>query len=117
MNGGGKDSEKGFKRGEQGVRGGKGKVPRGNRNNDDQDMRAYRHEKPARVGGLNRESDGIFNQDFAYSDNTYSDVGFSDNTSQQGIHVPINTSRAKKTAGKKKAAPKKAAPKKAAAKA
>ncbi|KAL2046631.1 hypothetical protein ABVK25_011670 [Lepraria finkii] len=101
VNGGGKDSEKGFKRGEQGVRGGKGKVPRGNRNNDDQDMRAYRHEKPARVGGLNRESDGIFNQDFAYSDNTYSDVGFSDNTSQQGIHVPINTSRAKKTAGKK----------------
>ena len=101
----GEDEEKGWKRGEQvqaGGAGGRGmkKMPRGNRNNDDQDMRAYRHEKPAKVGGLNRESDGIFGQDFAYSDNTYSDT-FSDSISQQGAHVPINTPRAKKTAAKK----------------
>ena len=87
--GGGQDAdEKNFKRGAQAGR--KKKGPRGNKNNDDSDMRAYRQEKPARVGGLNRESDGIFNQDFAYSDTTYSD------TVSQGQYVPINTPKPKK---------------------
>ena len=87
--GGGQDmDEKFFKKGAQGGR--KKKGPRGNKNNDDSDMRAYRQEKPARVGGLNRESDGIFNQDFAYSDTTYSD------DISQAQHIPINTPKAKK---------------------
>ena len=80
--------EKFFKTGVQAGR--KKKGPRGNKNNGDSDMRAYRQEKPARVGGLNRESDGIFNQDFAYSETTYSDEV------SQGQHVPINTPKAKK---------------------
>ncbi len=80
--------EKFFKKGVQAGK--KKKGPRGNKNNDDSDMRAYRQEKPARVGGLNRESDGIFNQDFAYSDTTYSD------DISQGQHIPINTPKAKK---------------------
>ncbi|KAL8913051.1 MAG: hypothetical protein Q9171_002031 [Xanthocarpia ochracea] len=42
-------------------------APRGSKNNHDDDVRAYRHEKPARVGGLNREADASYNQDFAYS--------------------------------------------------
>ena len=80
--------EKAFKKGVQAGR--KKKGPRGNKNNDDSDMRAYRQEKPARVGGLNRESDGIFNQDFAYTDSTYSD------DVSQGQYIPINTPKAKK---------------------
>lgn len=43
------------------------KQPRGSKNNNDNDVRAYRHEKPARVGGLNREADGAYHHDFAYS--------------------------------------------------
>ena len=43
------------------------KQPRGSKNNNDDDMRAYRHEKSARVGGLNREADGAYHHDFAYS--------------------------------------------------
>lgn len=87
--GGGQDmDEKFFQKGVQAGR--KKKGPRGNKNNEDSDMRAYRHEKPARVGGLNREPDGIFNQDFAYSDSTYSD------DISQAQHVPINTPKAKK---------------------
>lgn len=87
--GGGQDmDEKLFKKGVQ--PGKKKKGPRGNKNNHDSDMRAYRQEKPARVGGLNRESDGIFNHDFAYSD-----TGYSDDVSSQGQHIPINTPRAK----------------------
>ncbi len=91
-------SEKGWKRGEQGGKK-KGRKPRGNKNNDDADVQAYRHEKPAKVGGLNRESDGIFNhgiqdQDFAYSDNTYSDDISSQGVSVGG-HVPINTPKKK----------------------
>ena len=31
-----------------------------NKNSHDNDVRAYRHEKPARVGGLNREADGSY---------------------------------------------------------
>ena len=38
----------------------KARAPRGNKNNADSDMRAYRNEKPARVGGLNREADGSY---------------------------------------------------------
>ena len=85
--------EKGCKRGVQ--RGGGNKVgqkPRGNKNNDDADVRAYRHEKPARVGGLNRDSDGVAGRDFA-------DSGYSDSTSQPetGFQVPINPPRVKKS--------------------
>ena len=87
--GGGQDmDEKFFKKGAQA---GKKKTgPRGNKNNHDSDMRAYRQEKPARVGGLNREADGVCNHDFAYSDTTYSD------DISQAQHIPINTPRAKK---------------------
>lgn len=85
-----RDEEKGaWKKGAQPGR--KEQKPRGNKNNDDNDVRAYRHEKPARVGGLNRESDGVFNHDFAYSDDVYSS-----NMSSVGGHVPINTPKAKK---------------------
>ncbi|KAL8998680.1 MAG: hypothetical protein Q9169_002341 [Polycauliona sp. 2 TL-2023] len=42
-------------------------APCGSKNNHDDDVRAYRHEKPARVGGLNREADASYHQDFAYS--------------------------------------------------
>ena len=94
-NGGEADmAEKGWNHGVQ--KKGKKSKPRGNRNNDDHDVRAYRHEKPAKVGGLNRESDGVFHQDFAYSDSmTYSDEVTSQ-PSSTGVHVPINTPKAKK---------------------
>ena len=49
----------------------KSKGPRGNRNGHDDDVRAYRHEKPAKVGGLNREADGAYHTDhteFSYTD-------------------------------------------------
>lgn len=101
----GGEAEKGWKRGVQVGR--KHKGPRGNKNNDDQDVRAYRHEKPAKVGGLNREADGIFNQDFAYSDNTYSDTI---SEQSQGVHVPINTPKAKKDSTRTKPMNKAAAP-------
>lgn len=52
-------------KGKAGAR--KKKQPRGSKNNNDDDVRAYRHEKPARVGGLNREADGAYHHDFAYS--------------------------------------------------
>ena len=93
---GGEDdmAEKGWNGGVQ-KKGKKGK-PRGNRNNHDHDVRAYRHEKPAKVGGLNRESDGVFHQDFAYSDSmTYSDE-MASQPSSAGVHIPINTPKAKK---------------------
>lgn len=41
----------------------KARAPRGNKNNADSDVRAYRNEKPARVGGLNREADGSYGND------------------------------------------------------
>ncbi|MCJ1473104.1 hypothetical protein MMC13_001754 [Lambiella insularis] len=47
-----------------GRRGKKGKPVK---NSHDNDVRAYRHEKPARVGGLNREADG------SYHDHTATD--------------------------------------------
>ena len=103
--GGGQDlEEKFFKKGPQGER--KKKGPRGNKNNDDSDMRAYRQEKPARVGGLNRESDGIFNQDFAYTETTYSD------DIPQAQHIPINTPKAKKDSTRTRPAPMTPSPKK-----
>lgn len=45
----------------------KARAPRGSKNNADNDVRAYRHEKPARVGGLNREADGSYHQDSVFS--------------------------------------------------
>ena len=52
------------------------KGPRGSKNSHDPDMRAYRHEKPAQVGGLNRQTDSTAysHHDFAYSDNPYSEM-------------------------------------------
>ncbi|MCJ1374174.1 hypothetical protein MMC20_005406 [Loxospora ochrophaea] len=40
---------------------------KGKKNNHDDDVRAYRHEKPAKVGGLNREADGFYS-DFTGTD-------------------------------------------------
>lgn len=41
----------------------------------DQDVRAYRHEKPARVGGLNKDSDGQFyGTDYTETDRTGSET-------------------------------------------
>ncbi len=59
------DAESFFLR--KGKRHRKGHKPRGNKNNDDNDVRAYRHEKPARVGGLNKEPDGSYQSDYAYT--------------------------------------------------
>lgn len=80
--------EKGWRRGEQVKKGAMGKGPRGNKNNDDNDVRAYRHEKPARVGGLNRESDAVGRTDFAYSDVS--------SQPEMSTFVPINTPRKSK---------------------
>lgn len=76
--------EKAWRKGEQ-TKKSKGRGPRGNRNNDDNDVRAYRHEKPARVGGLNRESDAVGRSDFAYSDVS--------SQPEMSTFVPINTPR------------------------
>lgn len=38
----------------------RGKKGKNVKNSHDNDVRAYRHEKPARVGGLNREADGSY---------------------------------------------------------
>ena len=69
-------------------------APRGNKNGHDVDVRAYRHEKPAKVGGLNRAPDGSYH-DFAYSSTepTISEM------SQSGYtpFVPINTKRREKS--------------------
>ncbi|MCJ1349914.1 hypothetical protein MMC31_008157, partial [Peltigera leucophlebia] len=51
----------------KGKRARKGRKPRGNKNNHDTDVRAYRHEKPARVGGLNKEPDGSYHTDYTYT--------------------------------------------------
>ncbi|KAL8803827.1 MAG: hypothetical protein Q9182_002959 [Xanthomendoza sp. 2 TL-2023] len=78
-------------------------APRGSKNNHDDDVRAYRHEKPARVGGLNREADASYHQDFAYPSteaSTY--TGTEPTASEMSQHsytpfvqnfVPINTRR------------------------
>lgn len=57
-------------------------------------MRAYRHEKPARVGGLNRDSDGVMTRE--YMNAQYSDLASQPET---GYQVPVDTPRAKKHGG------------------
>ena len=86
------NDEKAWKRGPQQRGGGNivGKQPRGNKNNDDADVRAYRHEKAARVGGLNRDSDAVVHD---FESTAYSD---SASQSETGFYVPINTPRTKK---------------------
>ncbi|KAL8949594.1 MAG: hypothetical protein Q9222_004309 [Ikaeria aurantiellina] len=70
-------------------------APRGSKNNHDEDVRAYRHEKPARVGGLNREADASYHQDFAYSSTepTASEMSQHSYTPFVQNFVPINTKR------------------------
>ncbi|MCJ1465152.1 hypothetical protein MMC07_003768 [Pseudocyphellaria aurata] len=65
----------------------KARVPRGNKNNADSDMRAYRHEKPARVGGLNREADGSYSHDLGSLDNSTEPSDF---TEPSEFSPPIN---------------------------
>ncbi|CAL8581112.1 hypothetical protein XPA_006815 [Xanthoria parietina] len=82
---------------------GKKPAPRGSKNNHDDDVRAYRHEKSARVGGLNREADASYHQDFAYSSTeptTYSATEPTESEMSQHNYtpfvnnfVPINTRR------------------------
>ncbi|KAL9614319.1 MAG: hypothetical protein Q9167_001202 [Letrouitia subvulpina] len=64
---------------------------RGSKNGHDVDVRAYRHEKPAKVGGLNREPDGSYHHDFGYppSEPTTSEMSQPSYTP----YVPINTKR------------------------
>ena len=59
--------EKANQNGGKGKGAKKKKQARGTKNGHDDDMVAYRHEKPAKVGGLNREADGNYHHDFAYS--------------------------------------------------
>ncbi|MCJ1261937.1 hypothetical protein MMC22_001806 [Lobaria immixta] len=58
----------------------KARAPRGNKNNADSDVRAYRHEKPARVGGLNREADGSYSHDLGSLENSTEPSEFSQPT-------------------------------------
>ena len=76
----------------------KKKVPRGSKNNHDEDVRAYRHEKPAQVGGLNRVPDASYHHDFAYSSTepTESEMSQSNYTPFVQNFVPINTPRRNK---------------------
>ncbi|KAL8831807.1 MAG: hypothetical protein Q9170_005135 [Blastenia crenularia] len=90
-------------------KGKKAKKPaaRGSKNNHDEDVRAYRHEKPARVGGLNRAPDASYHQDFAYTSTepTESEMSQSAYTPFVQNFVPINTPRkAKDKAADKKEA-------------
>lgn len=64
----------------------KAKLPRGKKNGHDHDVRAYRHEKVAKVGGLNREADGSYHTDYANTE--YTDFGYTEasDISQQSIH-------------------------------
>ncbi|KAF2469430.1 uncharacterized protein BDR25DRAFT_304514 [Lindgomyces ingoldianus] len=57
-----------------GLRGGEAKKHRreSTSNRKDPELREYRHEKPARVGGLNRQADGIYTD---YSNTEPSDLG------------------------------------------
>ncbi|KAL8885316.1 MAG: hypothetical protein Q9215_006808 [Flavoplaca cf. flavocitrina] len=82
-------------------------APRGSKNNHDDDVRAYRHEKSARVGGLNREADASYHQDFAFSatePTTYSSTEPTESEMSQHNYtpfvnnfVPINTKRKDKS--------------------
>ena len=62
------------------------------RHNRDEDVRAYRHEKPARVGGLNREADGSY---YDYSTTDPSDIATSYHH-QHHHHQKTNTKDKKK---------------------
>lgn len=83
------------KGGKKKAKKGKKAGPRGSKNNHDDDVRAYRHEKPARVGGLNREPDASYHHDFAYSSTepTASEMSQQDYTPFVQNFVPINTRR------------------------
>ena len=80
---------------------GKKTAPRGNKNNHDEDVRAYRHEKPARVGGLNREPDASYHQNSAYTatETTQSEMSQHNYTPFVQSFVPINTKRKDKAKG------------------
>jgi hypothetical protein len=53
----------------------------------DNDVRAYRHEKPARVGGLNKDSDGqYYGTDYTETDRTGSETN--SNSNQQSYAPP-----------------------------
>ncbi|KAL9098759.1 MAG: hypothetical protein Q9163_005641 [Psora crenata] len=111
--GGGAENEKGgkWKRGAQAMKV-KG-MKRGKKNNEDADVRAYRHEKPAQVGGLNRKADGMAgDSDFTTSTSAYTETVYSDDIGSlgglgaqtrvgAGGFVPINTPRANKKSKKK----------------
>ncbi|KAI4174610.1 MAG: hypothetical protein LQ343_002183 [Gyalolechia ehrenbergii] len=73
-------------------------APRGSKNNHDEDVRAYRHEKPARVGGLNRTPDASYHHDFAHSSTepTESETTQTSYTPFIQNFVPINTPRKSK---------------------
>ncbi|KAI9679622.1 MAG: hypothetical protein M1829_001584 [Trizodia sp. TS-e1964] len=60
------------------------------RGHTDEDVRAYRHEKPARVGGLNRQADGSH---YEHTNTDRSDV-----SSEQAAATTHNPSREKGTA-------------------
>ena len=57
----------------------KNRAGKNKKNKHDEDVRAYRHEKPARVGGLNRKADGSYHD---YSNTDQSDIS----TSQTPVH-------------------------------
>ncbi|MCJ1440082.1 MAG: hypothetical protein MMC23_000564 [Stictis urceolatum] len=59
------------KRGKSG-KGKKDRFRKKNKNGNDNDVRAYRHEKVAKVGGLNREADGSYHD---YTNTDMSEVG------------------------------------------
>lgn len=86
------------KRGKKKVKKAKKAAPRGSRNNHDDDVRAYRHEKPARVGGLNRAPDASYHHDYAYTSTepTESEMTQSNYTPFVQNFIPINTPRKNK---------------------
>ncbi|KAL8660425.1 MAG: hypothetical protein Q9202_006552 [Teloschistes flavicans] len=75
-------------------------APRGSKNNHDEDVRAYRHEKPARVGGLNREPDASYHHTYTATEpteTTASEMSQHNYTPFVQNFVPINTKRRDKT--------------------
>lgn len=70
------------------------RIPRGkkNSNNADADVRAYRHEKPARVGGINRAADGSYHTDFADSSTDNPSTTYSARPSSPSLPSVITTS-------------------------
>lgn len=69
---------------------------RGTKNNEDADVRAYRHEKPARVGGLNRDSDGVAGRDYAAAMYGADDLSSNAGSGVSRVdYAPINTPRRK----------------------